>query len=176
MLTRRSGLWLVGECSRKPKPWQNGVVESSDCTDLIARECDDEEAEGVKHAGQRITQVDTKGGLSVCPLWDEPIAAALAECNGREEPSSELSALVFQGHWRHPDPHVVGHERHRTLDIASLEGPHQFRQDLLLSRRVWSRWRLVARRDFTGQGGPCTFEGAGDSLLCGLEKAGHLSR
>ena len=77
----------VGEGPGKSEPRQRSVVESSDRTDSVAGQRDDEQAEGVRDMSERISQVHAECGLAVRPSWDEPVAAALAEGDGRKEAS-----------------------------------------------------------------------------------------
>src|SRR5215472_614978 len=118
----------------KPEPRHHAILEFRYGAHAIAGESDYDKTERMRGAAELAVQVDAVGRLPVCAGRDQPKPTAIPESNGRKPAPGQFTALVLKRIRRHPQPDVVGHQRHQRFGVAFLPGTNQLAEDSPLVR------------------------------------------
>ncbi len=138
---------LVGQCPREPEWAYHRVIKPRDPGYPITAGSDDEQSEGVPELAAWVAQVDRERRLAVRSGRHEPVTTTIAERDRGEELTDQLGSLVFQRHWRHAQPRVIGHEGDKPLYVGGFERGDELAEQLLLRGREGNSWPADDRRD-----------------------------
>ena len=172
-LASRPAAELAG---RQAEPRQHAAGETGHRLDAVAVEGEDEQAVRPRVFGLgRLAQVGGEGGLAVGPGGEEPVGAAVAECDLGQEAGDRAVPLVLQRRRRHGQPGVVGEQGDDAVHVAGLVGAGEPLDEVFLPGGFRGRGWYGRFRELCAQGRAGALERAGHRLLGGPEDAGRLA-